>query len=82
MVEGKQAAVRSRTWEEQGGAWPLHVRGRLLHIRDWFLHVRGRLLHVRAEGGGGRGRRGEGAAGGRREEQEGAFYVYLGEPRT
>ena len=24
----------------------------------------------------------EGAAGGRREEQEGAFYAYLGEPRT
>ena len=68
MVEGKQAAVRSRTWEEQERAWPVHVRGR--------------LLHVRAEEGGGRDRRGEGAAGGRREEQEGAFYVYLGEPRT
>ena len=32
--EGGGRNKRSRTWEEQGGAWPLHVRGRLLHIRD------------------------------------------------
>ena len=87
-VQGAQAADRGRgkaggsTEQDVGGAGEglaLTCKGSALTYQGLVLTCKGRLLHVRAEGGAGRGRRGEGAAGGseeggaggRREEQEG-----------